>query len=82
VLVLLCVGAIEGFGNAAPGVAVAAGAVWLSVAAAARAVWRSVQARQVDVTITEVARAAMRADVRLAPSPKNSGNVVAFRCKR
>ena len=40
-LALVFIGAIWWFGNAAPGVAVAAGAVWLSVAAAARAVWRS-----------------------------------------
>ena len=81
-LVLLCIGAVWWFGNAAPGVAVAAGAVWLSVAAAARAVWRSIQGRQVDVTITRLARVALRADSPLAPSPKASGEVVAFRRKR
>ena len=82
VLILLCIGAIWWFGNAAPGVTVAAGAVWLSVAAAARAVWRSVRARQVDVTITRVARVALRAESPLDPSPRDSGNVVAFRRRR
>jgi len=82
VLVLLCVGAIWWFGNAARGVAIAAGAVWLSFAAAARAVWRSVQARQVDTTITRVANAALRGDGPLAPSPRDSGKVVAFRRKQ
>lgn len=80
--VLLCIGPIWWFGNAAPGVAVAAGAVWLSVATAARAVWRSVRARQVDDAITTVARVALRADSPLDPSPKDSGKVVAFRRKR
>ena len=81
-LVLLGLGAIWWFGNATPGVAVAAGAVWLSVAAAARAIWRSVWARQVDVTITTVARVALQAAGPLDPSPKDSGKVVAFRRKR
>lgn len=48
----------------------------------ARGVWGSVRARQVDVTITRVARAALRADGPLDPSPKGSGEVVAFRRKR
>ncbi len=82
VLILLCIGAIWWFGNAAPGVALAAGVAWLSVAVAARAMWRSVRARQVDVTITRVARVALRADSPLDPSPKASGKVVAFRRKR
>ena len=82
VLVLLCIGAIWWFGNAAPGVAVAAGGAWLLIASAARAVWRSVRARQVDGTITGVARSALRADGALAPSPRDSGNVVAFRRRR
>jgi hypothetical protein len=38
VLVLLCIGAIWRFEDAAPGVAVAAGGIWLSAAAAVRAV--------------------------------------------
>jgi hypothetical protein len=82
VLVLLCIGAIWWFGNAAPGVAVAAGAVGLAVAAAARAVWRSAVARQVDMTITRVARVALQAADPLDPPPKDSGKVVAFRRRR
>lgn len=82
VLVLLCIGAIWRFGNAAPGVAVAAGGVWLLIAGAVRAMWRSVRARQVDVTITRVARVALRTDSPLDPSPKASGKVVAFRRRR
>ncbi|WP_295641729.1 hypothetical protein [uncultured Methylibium sp.] len=82
VLILLCISAIWWFGNAAPGVALAAGGVWLFIAGAVRAVWRSVRARQVDVTITRVARVALRADSPLDPSPKAPGTVVAFRRKR
>ncbi len=82
VLVLLCIGAIWWSGNAAPGVAVAAGVAWLSVAAAARAAWRSIRARQVDMTITRVARVALQAAGPLAPLPKDAGKVVAFRRRR
>ncbi|MBS1132941.1 MAG: hypothetical protein H6R02_82 [Burkholderiaceae bacterium] len=82
VLVLLSIGAIWWFGDAAPGVAVAAGGVWLLIAGAVRGVWRSVRARQVDVTITRVARAALPAEGQFDPSPKPSGKVVAFRRKR
>ena len=82
VLVLLCIGAASWFEDAALVVAVAAGAVWLWAAAAVRAVWCLVQARQVDVTITKVARAALRANGPLDRSPGDSGKVLAFRRKR
>jgi hypothetical protein len=82
VLVLLSIGAIWLFGNAAPGIVVAAGGMWLLVAGAMRAVWRSVQARQVDVAINRVARVALRAGGALDPSPRDSGKVVAFRRRR
>jgi hypothetical protein len=82
VLVLLCIGAASWFEDAALVVAVAAGSFWLWAAAAVRAVWCLVQARQIDVTITKVARAALRATGPLDPSPRDSGKVVAFRRKR
>lgn len=37
---------------------------------------------EIDVTITRLARVALRADSPLDPSPKASGKVVAFRRKR